>query len=138
MKSAIKYIIIGFVFGITMLKSEAISWFRIYEMFHFQSFHMYGIIGTAFFLGLIITLLFKKNFLKGFRQSKVEFKDKAKSFPRYLFGGILFGLGWGLGGLCPGPLYVMLGSGITVFFVFFLAALLGTYIYAFIKKYLPH
>ena len=105
----LKYAIIGILFGITMFKSEAVSWFRIYEMFKFQSFHMYGIIGTAVISGLILGQLMKKDKIKGFNHKKNTFKDKKMGWKRYLFGGLIFGLGWGTGGACPGPIFVLIG-----------------------------
>ena len=113
----IKYIqllVLGVLFGIIMSKSEAISWFRIYEMFKFQSFHMYGIIGTAVILGLIITRIIKKYQLKDFNGEKIVIADKEMSVFRYLLGGVIFGLGWALVGACPGPMFVLLGHGFFV------------------------
>jgi hypothetical protein len=137
-KRFIKYAIIGFLFGITMYKSEAISWFRIYEMFKFQSFHMYGIIGTAVVSGIIVVLLFKKGVLKSYKRRKLELIAKAKGWKRYLFGGFIFGLGWGMGGACPGPIFVLIGSGYTIFIAFMLAAMLGTFVYGVLRDKLPH
>jgi hypothetical protein len=137
-KNFIKYLIIGFLFGITMYKSEAISWFRIYEMFKFQSFHMYGIIGTAVLSGIIVVLLFKKGVLKGYKRKRLELIAKAKGWKRYLFGGFIFGLGWGMGGACPGPIFVLIGSGYTIFIAFLLAAMLGTFTYGVFRDKLPH
>ncbi len=134
----IKYALIGFLFSIVMYKSEALSWFRIYEMFKFQSFHMYGIIGTAVLLGIVLMYLFKKEILKGYQNKKVVVADKNKGFINYFVGGIIFGLGWGMGGICPGPLYILVGSGYSVFIVFLLAALLGTLTYGIFKDKLPH
>jgi len=133
-----KYLLIGVLFGITMFKSEAISWFRIYEMFKFQSFHMYGIIGTAVVSGLFMVQLMKKGVIKGFKKSKISFKDKIKGWKRYLFGGIIFGLGWGMGGACPGPIFALIGGGFSIFIVFLLSAVLGTYIYGVVRDKLPH
>ena len=134
----IKYAIIGILFGITMFKSEAISWFRIYEMFKFQSFHMYGIIGTAVISGMVLVLLMKKGKIKGFHRKKITFKDKTMGWKRYLIGGLIFGLGWGMGGACPGPIFVLIGGGYSIFIVFMLSAMLGTFIYGVLRKKLPH
>lgn len=134
----IKFLLIGFLFGMTMYKSEALSWFRIYEMFKFQSIHMYGIIGTAVVSGMIVVQLFKRGVLKGEDGKKVEFTPKDKSVPRYLIGGLIFGLGWGLGGACPGPIFILIGSGFTIFIPFFIAALLGTFVYGLLRDKLPH
>jgi len=134
----IKYALIGILFGITMFKSEAISWFRIYEMFKLQSFHMYGIIGTAVISGMFMVKLMKKEKIKGFKQSKITFVDKNSGWKRYLFGGIIFGLGWGMGGACPGPIFVLIGGGYSIFIVFMLSAMLGTFIYCITRNKLPH
>lgn len=134
----LKYAVIGFLFSIIMYKSEALSWFRIYEMFKFQSFHMYGIIGTSVISGIILVQLFNRGILKGYKQTKIEIPQKKKGFTNYFLGGIIFGLGWGMGGVCPGPLYILIGSGYSVFIVFLIAALLGTFTYGVFNKNLPH
>jgi len=137
MKS-VKYILAGILFGIVMTKSEAVSWYRIQEMFRFQSFHMYGIIGTAVVLGVISVWLIKKFKLKDTDGMPVVFKDKERSYPRYIIGGIIFGLGWALTGACPGPMFVNLGYGYLAMAVVIVGALLGTYLYGVIKDKLPH
>lgn len=134
----LKYAVIGFLFSITMYKSEALSWFRIYEMFKFQSFHMYGIIGTSVISGIILVQLFNRGILKGYKQTKIEIPQKKKGFTNYFLGGIIFGLGWGMGGVCPGPLYILIGSGYSVFIVFLIAALLGTFVYGILSDKLPN
>src|SRR5205085_9456071 len=134
----IKYIVTGILFGIVMTKSEALSWYRIQEMFRFQSFHMYGIIGTAVVIGIIAVALIKKFRLKDISGNPVVFIPKAKSVTRYLFGGIIFGLGWALTGACPGPLFVNLGYGYLSVSVVIFSALLGTFIYGVFKEQLPH
>lgn len=134
----IKYLLIGILFGIIMTKSEAISWYRIQEMFRFQSFHMYGIIGSALLVGVISTQLIKRKNVKTYNGNAISFKDKDLSIPRYLFGGTLFGLGWALSGACPGPMYTLLGNGFTVFVVVIISAILGTYCYGLLRKWLPH
>ena len=98
----IKYLFIGILFGIVMTKSEAISWYRMQEMFRFQAFHMYGIIGSAVGLGVCIIAFIKKTQMKTVKGSPITFGDKQFSIPRYLFGGSIFGLGWALSGACPG------------------------------------
>lgn len=126
---AIKYIIVGFIFGIVLTKSEAVSWYRIYEMFHFQSFHMYGIIGVAVLTGIIGVQLIKRNEAKNIKGEKITIADKENGNFRYYVGGIIFGLGWALVGACPGPIFILLGAGYwTVLFVLF-GALFGTFIY---------
>ena len=134
----LKYLAIGILFGVVMTKSEAISWFRIQEMFRFQSFHMYGIIGTALLVGITITQLIKRYQLKTIDGNHIEFKDKDRSMTRYLGGGIIFGLGWALSGACPGPMFTLVGNGYSVVLVVILSAVLGTYTYGFLRERLPH
>ena len=134
----IKFLFIGILFGIILTKSEVISWFRIQEMFRFQSFHMYGIIGSAIITGLILVKTIKRNKLKTIYGDSIKFNDKKLSIPRYLFGGIIFGLGWALTGACPGPMFIMIGNGYAVFLIVILSALLGTYVYGLIQHKLPH
>lgn len=134
----LKFLALGIVFGIVMSKSEAISWYRIQEMFRFQSFHMYGIIGTAVVLGVIGVALIKRFKLRDMEGNPIQFYPKAKSVYRYLFGGIIFGLGWALSGACPGPMVVNLGYGFISFGVVFIFATLGTYLYGALKDKLPH
>lgn len=132
------YLTIGILFGITMTKSEAISWYRIQEMFHFQSFHMYGIIGTAVVLGMIGVAIAKKMGWKTVDGEDLSLKDKDWSIPRYLFGGTIFGLGWALTGACPGPMYVLLGQGIAMIGLLILSAAFGTFVYGVVRDRLPH
>jgi len=137
MKNSI-YISIGIFFGITLYKSEAASWFRIYEMFHFHAFHMYGIIGVAVVVGIIMVQLIKKFKIKSFYGVPIVFKDKQKSIKRYLFGGIIFGLGWALAGACPGPMFTLVGVGFYSLIIVIVSATFGTYVYGKIKTKLPH
>ena len=123
----IKFLILGTVFGIVMAKSEAFSWFRIQEMFRFQAFHMYGIIGTAVILGVIGVALIKKFKLRDISGNPINFYPKEKSIMRYLIGGTIFGLGWALSGACPGPMVVNIGYGYLSMIVVFLFAIIGTY-----------
>lgn len=134
----IKFLILGVVFGIVMAKSEAFSWYRIFEMFHFQSFHMYGIIGTAVVMGVIGVALIKKFKMRDLSGNPILFHPKDKSYPRYLLGGIIFGLGWALSGACPGPMVVNIGYGYIPFVIVFAFAMLGTFLYGIIKDKLPH
>lgn len=129
---------IGTFFGIVMFKSEAASWFRIYEMFMFKSFHMYGIIGSALILGLIITQIIKRYQLKHIEGDAISFIPKEKSFSRYMFGGIIFGLGWALTGACPGPMFTLLGSGFFPMLIVIAGAIAGTWIYGIVKNKMPH
>lgn len=126
------------LFGIIMTKSEAISWYRIQEMFRFQAFHMYGIIGSALAVGVLLVKWIKHKEIKNSEGYKIEIADKEMSIYRYLFGGILFGLGWALSGACPGPMYTLIGNGFTVFIAVILSALAGTYVYGLVKDKLPH
>ncbi len=134
----VSYLFIGIIFGITMFKSEAASWFRIYEMFKFESFHMYGIIGSAVILGVIIVQLIKRLPIKSFYGEKITFNPKAKSFSRYMYGGIIFGLGWALAGACPGPMFTLVGAGYVPILVVILFSILGTFLYGLMRDKLPH
>ena len=134
----IVYLLIGTFFGIVMYKSEAASWFRIYEMFQFQSIHMYGLMGTALAVGIIVVQYIKRNKVKDVNGNPIVIADKDKSIPRYLIGGILFGLGWALAGACPGPMFVLTGAGYFPILVVILGAVLGTWFYGLIKNKLPH
>lgn len=134
----IKFLLVGFVFGIVLTKSEAVSWYRIYEMFQFQSFHMYGIIGVAVVTGVLGVQLIKRNNLKDIKGLPIEIADKEKGFLRYVIGGVLFGLGWGLVGSCPGPIFILLGAGFYGIVIVLIGALLGTYLYGVFKDKLPH
>lgn len=133
-----KYMIVGFIFGFGMWKLEAVSTFRIIEMFHFESFHMYGIIITGVIAGLIISQLFKSGKIKTIKGFEHQFNAKAKTWPRYIYGGILFGMGWALTGVCSGMMFLLLGAGYTVFVAFLGAALLGTFAYGALRTKLPH
>ena len=138
MMRTIIYLFIGILFGITMFKSEAASWFRIYEMFRFESFHMYGIIGTAVILGGILVQIIKRNNLKSFYGNEITFNSKDRGIARYLFGGIIFGLGWALAGACPGPMFTLAGAGYFPIFIVIIFAILGTYLYGILRNKLPH
>jgi uncharacterized membrane protein YedE/YeeE len=135
---SIIYLGIGIFFGIVLFKSEAASWFRIYEMFQFGSFHMYGIIGSAVGLGIIITQTIKRFKIKSFYGDPIPFAPKDRSFSRYIFGGILFGLGWALAGACPGPMFVLLGAGYLPILIVLISSILGTLLYGIVKNKLPH
>lgn len=134
----IKFIVAGILFGIIMSKSEAISWYRIQEMFRFQSFHMYGLMGTAVVIGSLAVYLIKKYHLKDFAGQPIVFHHKEKGVARYLLGGIIFGLGWALTGACPGPMFVNIGHGYLGMLVVIVGALGGTYLYGLVKDNLPH
>lgn len=134
----IKFLLVGVVFGIVLTKSEAVSWYRIYEMFHFQSFHMFGIIMTAVVVGTIGLQIIKRNNIKDISGEPISIPNKEKGFTGYLVGGILFGLGWGLVGTCPGPMYILIGAGFWGIGVVLLGAFVGTYFYGLLKSKLPH
>lgn len=134
----IKFLFVGILFGIVMAKSQALSWYRIQEMFRFQSFHMYGIIGTAVVLGVIGTALIKKMKAKDYQGNLIEFVPKEKGFWRYILGGTLFGIGWAMSGACPGPMVVNIGYGFVSFFVVVFFAIFGTFLYGVLQNNLPH
>ncbi len=133
----IKYILTGILFGIIMTKSEAVSWYRIQEMFRFQSIFMYGIIGTAVFTGIIVMTIIRKFHLKDFSGEPIVLDAKDKRWRKYLFGGTIFGMGWALTGACPGPIFVLLGQGYSVMIVVIAAALAGTACYGLFRDRLP-
>ena len=132
------FFLIGILFGITMFKSEAASWFRIYEMFQFKSFHMYGIIGSALVLGILMIQIIKRFKLKSAYGELIEIPAKSISFSRYAYGGVIFGLGWGLAGACPGPIFTLIGAGFYPILVVLVFAILGTWVYGLIANKLPH
>ncbi|WMN07306.1 DUF6691 family protein [Marivirga arenosa] len=134
----LRYLLIGAIFGITLAKAEVISWFRIYEMFKFQSFHMYGVIGSAVVVGIIVIQLIKRNNLKSIDGEPINIPPKAFSWARYLIGGTIFGLGWAMTGACPGPMFILVGNGVGVILVVILSAVLGTFVYGKLKDKLPH
>ncbi len=134
----LKFILVGIFFGIVLIKSEAVSWYRIYEMFKFQSFHMYGIIASAVLAGTIAIALLRKTKSKNIEGELIEVTPKAKSVFRYLFGGIIFGLGWALAGACPGPMYALLGGGFWTILIVLASAVVGTFVYGLLRSRLPH
>lgn len=129
---------VGIVFGIVMIKSEAASWFRIFEMFYFQSFHMYGIIGSAIITGVLGNLVIKKLKIKDFNNNQIQYNNKENTIKRYIVGGSIFGLGWGLVGACPGPMFVLFGAGFYSVLIIILSAVFGTFVYGLLKDKLPH
>lgn len=134
----IKFLLTGILFGIVLSKAEVVSWYRIYEMFKFQSFHMYGIIGSAIVLGIILNLIIKRRKMLTIEGREIVFMPKAKSIPRYLFGGIIFGLGWAMTGACPGPMFIVIGQGIWTMGIVLISAVFGTFVYGLIRHKLPH
>ena len=133
-----KFFLVGILFGIVLTKTEAVSWYRIYEMFHFQSFHMYGIIGTAIVTGLIGIQFIKRKKVNDIDGIPIEILDKEDGNMRYWIGGTLFGLGWGLVGSCPGPIFILLGAGFFNVAFVLLGAVFGTFLYGLFKDKLPH
>ncbi|AMA49472.1 MULTISPECIES: DUF6691 family protein [Flavobacterium] len=134
----LRFFAVGLLFGIVLTKAEAVSWYRIYEMFMFQSFHMYGIISVAILVGVLGIRLIKKKELTDVEGRPILIPDKDISVVRYLLGGIIFGLGWALVGACPGPIFILLGTGVPAIFIVLLGALLGTFVYGLLKDKLPH
>jgi uncharacterized membrane protein YedE/YeeE len=132
-----KFFITGIIFGILLIKGEVVSWFRIQEMFRFQSFHMYGIIGSAIMTGMISIFLIKKFHVKTINKEEIVIQPK-KFHRGYIYGGLLFGFGWAITGACPGPLFAQIGSGATVIIVTLLSAVAGTWVYGYFKERLPH
>lgn len=126
------------VFGIIMVKSEAVSWYRIQEMFRFESFKMYGIIGTAILTGVIAVTLIKSLRLKDVSGNAIIITEKDKRWPKYILGGAIFGLGWALTGVCPGPMFVNIGYGYVSMIIVVIGALTGTYLYGLTRHKLPH
>ncbi|MEQ8239559.1 MAG: YeeE/YedE thiosulfate transporter family protein [Cyclobacteriaceae bacterium] len=133
----IKFLFVGIIFGIVLTKSEVISWYRIYEMFRFESFHMYGVIGSAVILGIVLVQSIKRFKLRDIAGNPIVIQEKAKLFWPPLIGGIIFGLGWALTGACPGPIYILIGNGFLSFIVVFLSAVAGTFVYGLVMQYLP-
>jgi len=132
-----KYLAVGILFGIVFVKAEIISWFRMQEMFRFQSFHMYGVIGTAVVVGAISIALIKKFKVKTIHGEEIHFTPK-KFNKGQIIGGLIFGLGWALTGACPGPIFAQIGMGITVMIVVLLSAIAGTWVYGYFRDRLPH
>lgn len=133
----IKFLFVGVIFGLVLTKTEAVSWFRIQEMFRFQSFHMYGIIGSAVVIGAISVYLLKHFRLRSLDNEPIIIPSK-KFNKGSIIGGTIFGMGWALSGACPGPLYALLGAGYPVIIAAILSALLGTWVYSYLRPKLPH
>ena len=134
----VAFLLVGTFFGIVLYKSEAASWFRIYEMFQFDAFHMYGIIGSAVGLGVLFIQWVKRSRAKSFQGDEIIIADKQRNFVANAVGGILFGLGWALAGACPGPMYALVGAGFLSVLIVLIGALLGTFVYGLLKSKLPH
>ncbi len=132
------YLVVGVFFGLVLVKSEAASWYRVQEMFRFESFHMFGIIGSAVVTGLISTRLLRALKKVSLTGEPIQISSKAMTWRRYVFGGLLFGLGWGLAGVCPGPILALVGAGVLPILVVLLFALIGTWLYSTLQTKLPH
>ena len=128
----------GIIFGFTLTKGEVVSWYRIQEMFRFESFHMYGVIGSAVVLGIIVIYLIKASGLKSIEGDTITINPKDMSLPRYILGGSIFGLGWAMTGACPGPMFTLVGNGFLVFLVVIASAMVGTFVYGVMRNALPH
>jgi len=133
----LKYLIVGIIFGITFLKAEIISWFRIQEMFRFQSFYMYGVIGTAVLTGMVSVALIKRFKLKSISGELISIPPKQFNKGQ-IIGGLIFGFGWALTGACPGPLFAQIGAGFGVVIITLLSSIAGTWVYGILKEKLPH
>ena len=137
LSSNLKYLLAGVFFGVVLVKAEVIAWFRIQEMFRLQSFHMYGVIGSAVAVGALSVFLIKRFGIKTIEGESVRLEDK-KFSKGQIYGGLLFGFGWAMTGACPGPLFAQIGTGALVVIVTLLSAIAGTWSYGFLKERLPH
>lgn len=133
----ILFLLIGTVFGITLLKADAVSWYRMQEMFRFQGFQMFGIFITAIPTAALSVFLLRKFKIKAIDGQAIQIQEKKFNWG-YVYGAVLFGIGWGLTGACPGPIYVQIGSGLTIAIVTLISALAGTWVYSYLKPKLPH
>ena len=131
-------LLLGTFLGIIFMQAEVLSWFRIQEMFAFQSFHMYGIIGSAIAVGALSIWLIRKAGMKSIEGNIIELKDKAPNYKSAYIGGTIFGLGWAMTGACPGPMYALVGSGTTVFILSIIMGIVGVLTYAALRSKLPH
>ena len=131
-------LLIGIFLGVIFMKAEVLSWFRIQEMFAFQTFHMYGIIGSAIAVGALSVLIIRKLGAKSIEGNVIELNDKAPNYKSAYIGGTIFGLGWAMTGACPGPMYALVGSGTTVFLISIVMGILGVLTYAALRSKLPH
>jgi hypothetical protein len=133
----LKYLLFGLIFGIVLIKAEVVSWFRIQEMFRLQSFHMFGVIGSAVVVGAISVFIIKKFKIKSIQGEEIILPEK--SFNKgQIYGGLLFGFGWAMTGACPGPLFAQLGYGAAAISVTILMAIVGTWVYGKLREKLPH
>lgn len=133
-----RFLLAGTLFGIILIKSEVVSWYRIQEMFRFQSFHMYGVIGSAIAVGALSVWLIKRFNIKTFSGDEISFPPKPPLYKANLIGGSIFGLGWAMTGACPGPIMALIGAGFPGFLIVLLSGILGTYVYGQVRSKLPH
>ena len=134
------YFVLGVLIAVVFMKAEVVSWFRIQEMFRFQAIHMYGVIGSAVAVGAVSIALMKRFGVRTIRGDEIEFPARAAARPQthHIVGGTIFGLGWGLVGACPGPLFALIGSGLPIMVVALLAAVGGAWVYGLLRPSLPH
>lgn len=132
------YLLMGVYFGVILVKSEAASWYRIQEMFRFEAFHMYGLIGSAVLTGMLTTWLLRRSGARSLDGQTITVAPKERGWTRYVLGGATFGVGWGLAGVCPGPVFTLLGAGVWPMLVVLGFALLGTWLYGALREHLPH
>lgn len=133
----LRFLLIGILFGIILSKSEVISWYRIFEMFKFQAFHMYGIIGSAIITSMLFMFLFKQQYIKDYLGNPIKPKIKKKNYKKSLLGGIIFGLGWALAGACPAPIFVLIGNGVYSMLIVLFGAMFGVLIFGLLQKKHP-
>lgn len=138
MRRLLPYFVAGVAFGVVAIRSEIVSWYRIQEMFRFDSFHMYGVIGSAVVVGAVSLRLLRATEARALDGSTIKVRPKARTWTRYIVGGTVFGLGWGLVGACPGPIFALIGAGMPAFLVVLLGALVGTWTYGAARPRLPH
>ncbi len=133
----LKYMLVGMLFGVVFIKAEIVSWYRIQEMFRLQSFHMYGVIGTAVMVGALSVFLIKRFNIKTIYGEHVNFHPKTFNKGQ-IYGGLIFGFGWAMTGACPGPLFAQLGTGVLATGITLVFAIVGTWVYGFFRERLPH
>lgn len=134
---SLKYALVGMLFGVVFIKAEIISWYRIQEMFRLESFHMYGVIGTAVAVGALSVFLIKKLKIKTIYGEEINFHPKEFNKGQ-IYGGLMFGFGWAMTGACPGPLFAQIGTGVMATVVTLLSAIAGTWTYGWMRENLPH
>ncbi|WP_370635311.1 YeeE/YedE family protein [Deinococcus sp. 6YEL10] len=132
------YLLMGVYFGVILVKSEAASWYRIQEMFRFEAFHMFGLIGSAVLTGMLTTWLLRRSGARSLDGQTITVAPKERGWTRYVLGGATFGVGWGLAGVCPGPVFTLLGAGVWPMLVVLGFALIGTWLYGALREHLPH